>query len=137
MACPYFYPAKRLETDFWAVPPRMPLGDAYSGECRAQAVVFLPDEMILRRFCNLGYGRDGCQRFPKVAQADAVRFHVAGEFGDLIRIQYVFEKDCWPVLYGTADFSIATGEFTAAPPDEILRHQAAAFIDSYRRRSGK
>ena len=137
MACPYFYPVARLETNRWAVPPRLPLGDAYSGECRAEEASFQPDETMLQQCCNLGYGRGRCQHFPNCAEADAVRFHVAGETEAWIRIQYIVEKDCWPVLYGTTVFSIVTREFSAALPDEILRRQASAFIESYRRRCGK
>jgi len=136
MACPYFYPVARLETNYWAVPPRCPLGDAYAGQCRSSGVDYLPDETTLRDYCNFGYGRGRCGRFPSSAEADAARFHIAGEFGGVIRIQYVLEKDCWPILYGTADFSIVTQEFSGGPPDEILRRQVAVFVECYQRRKG-
>ena len=55
-----------------------------------------PDETRMREVCNLGYGRHGCEQFPAGSAADAVRFHVAKDAGELIHIQYVFEKDCWP-----------------------------------------
>lgn len=88
----------------------------------------------MREFCNFGYGRSRCKCFPITAKTDAVRFQIVGEFGDVIRIHYVSEKDCWPVAYGTADLSVTTNEFAAAPEDEILRRQAAVFVESYRRR---
>ena len=134
MACPYFYPLARLDTNYWAVPPRCPLGDAFSGECRAANASSQPDETILRQYCNFGYGRGQCGCFPNIAETDAVRFHIAGECGQSIRIQYVLEKNCWPTIYGTADFSMTTDEFVAGPEDEILRRQVAVFIESYRRR---
>jgi len=137
MACPYFYPTARLGKSFWAIPPRCPLGDAYQGECRSACATAQPDETILRQYCNFGYGRGHCGSFPGDAEADAVRFHIAGEFGQSIRLQYVLEKDCWPILYGTADFSMATQEFIAGPTDEILRRQAAVFIESYCRRKAQ
>ena len=137
MACPYFYPVARLETNYWAVPPRLPLGDAYSGECRAQESSFQPDEKTARQFCNLGYGRGGCERFPSNAEADAVRFHIAGEAAGLIRIQYIVEKDCWPREHGTFECSMPSLELSGGVADEILRRQLVTFVESYRRRCGK
>ena len=132
MACPYFYPLARFETSGWVVPPRLPLGDPYSGECRAGAAVFQPDETRMRQVCNLGYGRGCCDRFPESATVDAVRFHVSDDAGKLIRIQYILERDCWPKEHGIlecADTAVSNG-----PENELLRKQATAFLGSYLRR---
>ena len=132
MACPYFYPAARLENAGWVVPPRVPLGDAYAGECRAGASPYQPDEAQARQLCNVGYGRGSCDRFPRDASVDAVRFHVAQDVGEFIRIQYVFEKDYWPKENGVLECSPASGEIRGTD-DRILRGQAAAFAESYLR----
>ena len=132
MACPYFYPLARLENHGWVIPPRVPLGDAYAGECRADAAVFQPDETHARQICNAGYGRGACDRFPKDASIDAVRFHIAQDSGELIRIQYVFEKDCWPVKDGVVEFAAASREIQGTD-DAVLRGQAGAFVESYLR----
>jgi hypothetical protein len=79
----------------------------------------------MREVCNLGYGRHSCDQFPAQSSADAIRFHVASDAGELIRIQYVFEKDCWPGEHGEVDFA-------AAPT--TLGRQAEAFLESYVRR---
>jgi hypothetical protein len=134
MACPFFYPVARFETDSWAIPPRLPLGDPYTGECRAAELAFQPEETRAREICNLGYGRSRCDRFPERAPSDAVRFHVARDAGELIRIQFVFEKDCWPQGHGVFECSSASGELSSGPGDQILRQQAAAFVKSYLRR---
>ena len=134
MACPYFYPVARFETSYWVVPPRLPLGDPYTGECRAADIAFQPEESRVRQICNLGYGRGRCDRFPEAALTDAVRFHVAGDAGELIRIQYVFEKDCWPQDRGVVECSSATGNLSSGPDNAVLRKQAAAFVESYLRR---
>ncbi len=136
MACPHFYPVARLETNTWAVPPRLPLGDAYAGECRAQATSFQPDETTTREICNVGYGRECCERFPQDAGADAIRFHVMTDAGGLIRIQYIFEKNCWPREHGVFEFPLTSQELSDGP-DAILRRQATTFLDSYRRRKAK
>jgi hypothetical protein len=125
MACPYFYPVARFESSPWSVPPRLPLGDAFSGECRAPGSSAPLEETHVREVCNVGYGRGRCDHFPALSAADAIRFHVASDAGELIKIQYVFEKDCWPAGHGEIDFA-------AAP--STLRRQAEAFLESYTRR---
>jgi hypothetical protein len=124
MACPYFYPVARFETSPWSVPPRLPLGDAFSGECRAPGTRAQPDEMRVREICNFGYGRDRCEQFPAASAADAIRFHIAKDAGDLIEIHYVFEKDCWPGEHGTVHTSMGA----------TLQRQADAYRESYLRR---
>jgi hypothetical protein len=139
MACPYFYPVARFENSPWSIPPRLPLGDAFSGECRAPGSTLQPDETRMREVCNSGYGRHSCEQFPSGSGADAIRFHVAKDAGKLIQIQYVFEKDCWPVQHGTLDCSTADCDTTRESSQlaaEILRRQADAFVESYLRRRG-
>jgi hypothetical protein len=79
----------------------------------------------MREVCNLGYGRHSCDQFPAQSAADAIRFHVASDAGELIKIQYVFEKDCWPGEHG--EVNLATAPTT-------LRRQAEVFVQSYVRR---
>ncbi|HYL74947.1 MAG TPA: hypothetical protein VEU96_12125 [Bryobacteraceae bacterium] len=134
MACPYFYPLARVETTSWVVPPRLPLGDPFAGECRAGDSAFQPGEDKVRQICNLGYGRGRCDRFPDAADADAVRFQVSTDGGELIRIQYSYEKDCWPREHGMIECSPAGGVVSSEPANAILRRQAAAFVESYVRR---
>ncbi len=83
--------------------------------------------------CNLGYGRHGCEQFPESSAADAIRFHVAKDAGELINIQYVFEKNCWPGEHGNIDYHLTSG-FSTSPADEILRRQAQTYLESYLRR---
>ncbi len=132
MACPYFYPLARFENSTWAVPPRLPLGDPYSGECRAGSSAFEPEESQARQVCNLGYGRGRCDRFPESSAADAVRFHVSKDAGQLIRIQYIFERDCWPKEHGTLE--CAGSAVSSGAGNEVLRRQAGAYLESYLRR---
>ena len=114
----------RFETSPWSVPPRLPLGDAFSGECRAPGNCAQPDETRIREICNFGYGRDRCEHFPAASAADAIRFHVIKDSGKSIQIQYVFEKDCWPGEHGTVHTSACA----------TLQRQADAYRESYLRR---
>jgi hypothetical protein len=125
MACPYFYPVARFETSPWSVPPRLPLGDAFSGECRAPEKALQPDETHVREICNWGYGRGRCDQFPAQAAADAIRFHITEEKSGLIRIHYVFERDCWPGERGEVDLADAS---------PTLVRQAGAALESHLRR---
>jgi hypothetical protein len=108
------------------------LGDAFSGECRAPESSTQPDETRMREVCNLGYGRHDCEQFPATSAADSIRFHVAQDAGELINIQYVFEKDCWPGEHGS--FACSTLDFSPSLGDETLRRQAHVFLESYLRR---
>jgi hypothetical protein len=134
MACPYFYPVARLDNREWTVAPRWPLGDAYRGECRAGEEPFQPDEKLERETCNVGYGRGCCGNFPDESDADAARFHITGDSGAALSVQYIFEKGWWPLRHGVMEYSSATKSFTDAPPDLILGRQASAFAESYLRR---
>jgi hypothetical protein len=43
----------------------MPLGDAWSGVCRAAPTgEWLPDPNTLQQLCNFGYAREKCARVP-------------------------------------------------------------------------
>lgn len=134
MACPYFYPVALLD-EAWAVPPRLPLGDAYAGECRAGASPMLPRDTVIRGCCNSGYARGSCEAFPNDARADAVRFTVASDLTHEIRVQYIFEKACWPLEHGELRYSAADDSFTPLPLDEITARQATVFMQSYLRRT--
>ena len=134
MACPYFYPKGLLDASGWVAAPRLPLGDAYSGECRASEIAFQPDETRTRQTCNVGYARRCCDRFPRESQSDAVRFHVAEDSGERIRLQYIFEKECWPGAHGVLDYSVNEHQLAGDNTDGILRTQAGVFLESYLRR---
>ena len=134
MACPYFFPFERIENSGFTVPPRLPLGDAYSGECRADATAHTPAEALLGRACNGGYGRAVCDRFPIDACGDAVRFHLSGSEGRTLRVQYVIEKDCWPATHGVLTYCESEGRFMDLHANAVLQRQAEAFVESYLRR---
>jgi hypothetical protein len=121
MACPFFKPLRRLDSGGWSPAPRLPLGDAWAGECTVDGTG-QPPETIQRDICNSGYARGRCDRFPNDATADAVRFSItpAG------RLIYILEKDHAPVEHGEMD--------VACDPREPLASQARAFVESYQTR---
>lgn len=119
MACPLFKPVRRLDAGGWDPAPRLPLGDAWAGEC----TVGCGEQPVesQREVCNCGYARGRCEHFPAGMEADAVRFSMGAD-GRLI---YIFEKDYAPLEHGEID--------AATDPREPLASLARAFSESYRR----
>jgi hypothetical protein len=139
MACPYFYPVERHVGDL--VPPSaiLPLGDAWSGVCRAGAgPPQRPAEAQLRPLCYFGYARGRCDRFPPDdAGPDAVRFTIANDDGASLGIYYVQERDHHPFAYGPLQYSLVGHSFLQQPSDETLARQAEAYTESYLRRKSE
>ena len=132
MSCPHFYPVERI--GLWSGPERMPLGDPYRGRCHADPhQEWSPDEEMLVGFCNVGYARSRCPRFPAGDGADAVRFVISADDGERLVIQYATERGYLPHSCGTVEYTSADMRLSAplAPP---LDRQILAFAGSYLRR---
>jgi len=115
----------------------MPLGDAWSGVCRAEAAgEWLPDAGTIQQYCNFGYAREKCPHVPAEA-ADAVRFGISSDHDGLVRIYWVAEKDHAPMGHGPLDYSREEGAFRGAHPDACVQQQAQAYLSSYLRRKGE
>lgn len=135
MACPYFHAVKaRSQTDNSRT-AMLPLGDAWEGTCRAVAgTSWEPDEASLISFCNMGYARGCCPRFPASDGPDAVRFTIAGDDALGLHLYYVLERDHHPFAYGPLEFSRADGSFVGPPTSEIAHRLGRAYVESYLRR---
>jgi hypothetical protein len=136
MACPYFEPLRpRSRAPGAGQTAMLPLGDAWSGACRAGPPdAEPPGEHDLHPACNLGYARGRCARFPHRDGPDAVRFSVSADDGGLIRLRYALESDHHPFAHGRLEYSREHGSFAAAPETPVLLRQAAAYVESYLRR---
>jgi hypothetical protein len=138
MPCPYFQPHQPDSTGGGTRSSMLPLGDFWSGHCRAgSAELFQPDPSTQYRLCNLGYARDTCGRFPAGGGPDAVRFHIAGDDGDAILVAWVTERDHFPFAHGSFAWSRQSGDFFRPLVDEHLAGQAFAYVASYRRRKAE
>jgi len=135
MACPCFYPVARLHGAPQS--PYAPLGDTWSGTCRAEpASEWQPDDATLRRACNFGYVRGKCPRAPADGP-DAVRFSVSHDQAGTVRIDWVVEKAQLPFAHGALEYSRAAGAFQPAHPDACIARQAQAYLNSYLTRKGE
>ncbi len=137
MACPYFYPVERMPQATGKKTPPMPLGDAWSGQCRAAPPdEWSPDPHTVQQLCNFGYAREKCARVPGDGP-DAVRFGVAQDRDGLVRIYWVMEKNHLPFAHGPLEYSRADADFRNLPADACAARQARAYIGSYFRRTGE
>ena len=139
MACPYFFPVRPRDALAGRQNAMLPLGDLWSGECRAE-----PDrpceaaETDLRPLCNLGYARGACVRFPAAPELpDAVRFSVAADEGTLLRLYYVVERNHHPFAHGPLEYATDRGAFNSPPESGNLNRQALAYLESYLRRKNE
>lgn len=113
---------------------RLPLGDLWRGVCRAETISYAPDDPTAGDLCNMGYARGRCPRYPQTEAGDAIRFLIGRDQEDLIRIDYVVERDHHPLAHGALEYGRARGDFTASVESTILARQALAYVTSYLRR---
>jgi hypothetical protein len=119
----------------------LPLGDAWEGECRAAEEPWEPDSTTLLTFCNLGYARGACSRFPAGEGPDAVRFSLVDDDGARLRLYYVLERDHHPLAHGPLEFSLAGASFGRADDSgaacRLARHYAASYLRRKAEASGR
>jgi hypothetical protein len=93
-----------------------------------------PDEPTLREFCNIGYPRNRCSRFPNDAGPDAVRFSALSERNGTLEIYYIVEKDRSPLQHGRLDYLMEEHRLAQQDGGDLIRKQAQAYAESYLRR---
>ena len=134
MACPCFYP---VEPSDGPAGTCVPLGDRWSGVCRAAPDTgWQPDTTTIRQLCNFGYARTKCPHVPEEGP-DAVRFTIVDDRNGVIRIYWVTEKDHLPFAHGPLDYRRAESAFAQPHPDACIAQQAVAYVSSYLRRRGE
>ena len=134
MACPFFAPSRRIEITAWILPPRYPLGDLFSGTCHASPSNLTDGHE--EEWCNCGYARGRCDRFPEGAP-DAVRFSVTEDTPARLSLVYVVEKDHAPVEHGTLEYLVAHARLDGPVISDILAEQARAFLECYLGKRGQ
>jgi hypothetical protein len=129
VACPFFWPVERHEAELWPHRRRLPLGDGFSGECRAPGCTDRkPEDDLLKESCNLGYAT-ACPHLPKDRHADAVHFSASGE--GVVRVNYVTEKDHAPREHGMLEFDTATLTWRNVHSDENVQRMAECYLEAW------
>ncbi len=124
-----------MEDHGFTVAPRLPLGEACTGECRSGSLPYWPDSALLNKACNVGHGRHYCGRFPQSAKADAVRFHVRESKENFISVQCILENECHPAGHCAIEYSKRDRIFLREHEDAVIQRQAAVFLRSYLERA--
>ena len=136
VACPFFMPSERMESDLWPHRARLPLGDGFRGVCTAPGHEgALLSEEELKDFCNLGYAK-GCRRLPRERHADAVRFIVTHERDDQIGLYFTSEREHAPREHGSLSFDRAQQRWLTPHPDVRVQRMAECYLQSYLSRKG-
>ena len=136
MSCPCFEPIEPRPYAAGSRRAMLPLGDAWTGICRAVPnQPFQPDDSLLDLFCNLGYARGHCARFPAGHGPDAARFTIVSDDGAVLRLYYVLECDHRPFAHGPLEFSVAQNELTTPAEGALTAGQARAYAASYLRQT--
>jgi hypothetical protein len=82
----------------------------------------------------MGYARGRCPRYPQSDARDATRFLIARDRDDLIRIEYVVERNHHPHAHGALEYGRVLGAFACSQENTVLTRQALAYVTSYLRR---
>jgi len=113
---------------------RVPLGDLWRGACTAGSIPYRPEDSVASELCNMGYARGRCERYARGSAGDAIRFLIARDENDLIRVAYVVEQDHHPAAHGTLEYFRSAGAFAGDAGNPMLASQALAYVTSYLRR---
>ena len=136
MSCPYFDPVEPRSNGSGSRHAMLPLGDSWSGICRAiPHQPFQPDAASLQSCCNLGYAKGTCAHFPDRPGPDAVRFTVVENTGASLRLYYVLERDHEPFAHGPLEYCLQTRTLEPAPIGDLTGRQLRAYVEAYLRRT--
>ena len=138
MSCPCFEPLEPRPCADAARRAMLPLGDAWTGVCRAAPdQPFQPEPALLDPFCNFGYARGHCAHFPAALAPDAARFTILSDDGAALRLYYVLERDHRPYAYGPLSFSVERDQLTTPAEGLFTAAQARAYAIGYLRRKSE
>lgn len=136
VACPYFMPERRLESD-WPFPQRLPLGAGWAGSCNAPGHEGAqPSEEELKAGCNMGYAK-ACNRLPADRNADAVRFVVGEERHGIVHVAFVCERVYLPAGAGELLYDRANKAWVQRHDDACVQRMAECYLQAQmERRAG-
>lgn len=127
MACPFFLPEQRLESD-WPFPHRLPLGAGWTGICTAPGHHGArPSEEELKSACNLGYAK-GCGRLPQERHADAVRFALGEDSKGIQHVRFACELGHLPAECGVLLYEKATATWVQKHENPCLQRMAECYL---------
>jgi hypothetical protein len=132
MPCPCFEPQRAI-TQRTQRNVRLPLIDAYEGQCHAPERPGVPSGDVLFRFCNQGYSRGFCSYFPSGETRSALRYSIQGRSDTVLDVICIEESDHSPVRWFPLKYSLDTDALQPDPADICIATQARAFCRGYLR----
>lgn len=127
MACPFFMPEQRFESD-WPFPQRLPLAGGWSGTCTAPGHDGArPSDDELKSGCNLGYAK-GCGRLPADRHADAVRFALGEECDGVLHVRFASELAHLPASHGELLYDKASATWLLRHQDSRIQRMAECYV---------
>ena len=129
MACPYFMPEQRFDSD-WPFPQRLPLGAGWSGTCTAPGHVGAhPNDGELKSGCNMGYAKD-CDRLPAERHADAVRFVLGEDRDGVVHVRFSCELAHQPAGHGELLYRKASATWLLTHADARVQRMAECYLQA-------
>jgi hypothetical protein len=129
MACPFFMPEQRFESD-WPFPRRLPLGAGWAGACMAPGHKGeRPADEELRSDCNIGYAKS-CSRLPAERSADAVRFCLGEECDGVVHVRYVCEREYLPAGDGELLYDKRSAIWPRKHDDPCVQRMAECYVQA-------
>jgi hypothetical protein len=129
VACPYFMPERRLDSD-WPFPKRLPLGVGWSGTCSAPGHEGAqPNDDELKSGCNMGYAK-ACHRLPADRFADAVRFVLGEERDGILHVLFVCEQAYLPAGHGELLYDKASKTWLRRHDNSCVQRMAECYVQA-------
>lgn len=133
MACPYFMPERRFESD-WPFPRRLPLGAGWAGTCSAPGHEgALPSDEELKSGCNLGYAK-ACSRLPAERSADAVRFALGEERDGILHVLFACELAYLPAEHGELLYDKTSQTWVQRHDNACVQRMAECYLHAQMQR---
>jgi hypothetical protein len=133
MPCPYFAP-RSIAARPQNPNARLPLIDEYEGWCHAGSEPIEAPAELRFRFCNHGYSKGCCERFPSREARSSLRYHVANAVDNTLELVCIEEQNYAPIRWRKFQYSSGSQRLEPEPEDACTQAQAIAFCESYLRR---
>jgi hypothetical protein len=129
MPCPYFEPRNIVEPR--RPNARLPLIDEYDGLCHADSAPVEAPVEVRFRYCNHGYSRGCCERFPSVETRSSLRYTVVRHTGSALDLICIEEQNYTPLRWRALQYLLESECLEPEIDDACMRAQAVAFCRSY------
>jgi hypothetical protein len=130
MPCPFFAP-RNIVAKQQNVNARLPLLDEYDGLCHARPEPIEAPAELRFRYCNHGYSKGSCDRFPSGEVRSSVRYDVLRQSRSALELVCIEEQNYAPLRWHTIQYFLGRERLEPEVDDVCTQAQAIAFCRSY------